>query len=55
MGAESFHAKSTARQFKRYIDYWVKEKGPEWRKIAQAAFKELSPKTATAREEFPPY
>ena len=56
VGAESFHAKSTARQFQRYSDCWLTGKGPDWRKIVQAALDELSPKTTTAsEEEFPPY
>jgi hypothetical protein len=51
-GAESFHAISTARQFKRYVDYWLTDK-PDERKIAQAACDILAPKSTN--EGFPAY
>lgn len=53
-GAESFHAMSTARQFQRYIDHWLNDES-DWKKVAQAAVDELTPKTDVSNEEFPPY
>lgn len=52
MGAESFHAVSTARQFKRYTDHWL-EKESDGYNIAQAAVEALTPDNAD--ETFPPY
>jgi len=39
MGYESFHVKSTERQFKRYRDRWHKD---AWRPIVEAALKVLN-------------
>jgi len=38
MGHDSFHVKSTERQFKRYRDHWHKE---AWRPVVEAALKVL--------------
>ncbi|MEE9413565.1 MAG: CHAT domain-containing protein [Methylococcales bacterium] len=53
MGAESFHAKSTARQFQRYIYCWLEK--PEQKDIAATAIATLSVNSVLTREEFPTY
>jgi hypothetical protein len=44
MGLQSFHAQSTCRQFRRYLDHWKRE---EWEPVAQAAVNTLSPPGAS--------
>ena len=54
-GIESFHATSTARQFKRYVDHWLTDKEhTEWKDIAKTAYEELS-HNSLKHEEFPCY
>ncbi len=53
MGAESFHAKSTTRQFQRYVYYWLKKS--EQKDIAAQAIATLSPISFSTHEEFPAY
>ncbi len=47
-GPTSFHAGSTRRQFKRYLDHWD---DPRWHEIAKLAVKQLTPNGAES--EFP--
>lgn len=53
-GVESFHASSTARQFQRYIKYWLDDK-TAWKEIAEAATKELTQNAEVTSREFPQY
>ena len=54
-GAQSFHATSTARQFKRYIDHWLTDKDKAgWLSIAEEAYNKLAPESLD-NEEFPDY
>ena len=50
-GKDSFEARSTCRQFKRYRDLW---KSKYWDPIAEEAFRALAPKEA-GQSALPPY
>ncbi len=53
MGADSFHAKSTTRQFQRYNNCWLEKE--EHKEIAALAIMALSSPVESTREEFPAY
>lgn len=46
MGDESFHVRSTRRQFQRYVDWWKRD---VWQDIAKAAIDTLTPPEAGGR------
>jgi hypothetical protein len=52
MGEDSFEVYSTRRQFQRYLEYWDKD---DWRPLAEAAIKALSPSGIKGQSELPSY